>query len=138
MKTTNKAIRCKSAKMGTKCADILLAVAVPVIILIMVSNQSRGVASNVAMVVTYPAPASEVLSTDYKVQVAGRPVDVYMARVLDPPFAGKQWDHGGSYSFTNFDMSGRVEVRIVSKRSLRNVVIRPQSSCERNITLKIL
>ncbi|MFC1604929.1 glycosyl hydrolase family 28 protein, partial [Planctomycetota bacterium] len=42
--------------------------------------------------------------------------------------AGKQWDHGGSYSFANFDMSGPVVVRIVSKRSLQNVVIRPLSS----------
>jgi hypothetical protein len=50
-----------------------------------------------------------------------------MARVLDPPFAGKRWDHGGPYSFANFDMSGSVVVRIAYKRSLRNVVIRPQS-----------
>jgi hypothetical protein len=80
-----------------------------------------------AKVVTYPAPTGEALSADYKVQAAGRQVDVYMARVLDPPFASKQWDHGGSYSFANFDMSGRVVVRIVSKKSLRNVVVRPQS-----------
>ncbi len=80
-----------------------------------------------AKVVTYSAPAGETLSADYKVQPAGRQVDVYMARVLDPPFASKRWDHGGSYSFANFDMSGRVVVRIVSKKSLRNVVIRPLS-----------
>jgi len=77
-------------------------------------------------VVTYSAPPGEVLSADYEVQAAGQKVDVYLARVLDPPFAGKQWDHGGSYSFANFDMSGPVVVQIVSKRSLRNVVIRPQ------------
>ena len=80
-----------------------------------------------AKVVTYSAPAGETLSADYRVQAAGRQVDVYMARVLDPPFALKQWDHGGSYSFASFDMSGRVVVRIVSKKSLRNVVVRPLS-----------
>ncbi|MFZ2149022.1 MAG: glycosyl hydrolase family 28 protein [Sedimentisphaerales bacterium] len=84
--------------------------------------------SAAAKVVTYPAPSGEALSADYEVQAAGRQVDVYMARVLDPPFAQKQWDYGGSYSFANFDISGRVVVRILSKQSLRNVVIRPRSS----------
>ncbi|TKJ38147.1 MAG: hypothetical protein CEE38_05150 [Planctomycetes bacterium B3_Pla] len=73
------------------------------------------------------AGVGEILSEDYEVRAAGQKVDVYTARVLDPPFAGKQWDYGGAYSFANFDMPGRVEVRIVSKRSLRNVVIRPRS-----------
>jgi hypothetical protein len=114
--------------MRTGHADVLLAVGFLVVTFIMASEQSWGAAMNTAKVVTYPAPAGETLSDDYKVQVAGRKVDVYMARVLDPPFAGKRWDHGGSYSFANFDMSGHLVVRIVSKRSLRNVVIRPQSS----------
>lgn len=121
-------MRYKSAKTGTRHTGVLPAVVVLVATFITASDQSRGAASNTAKVVTYPAPAGEALSTDYKVQVEGRRVDVYMARVLDPPFAGKQWDHGGSYSFANFDMSGRIVVRIVSKRSLRKVVIRPQSS----------
>lgn len=79
-------------------------------------------------VVVYPAPAEETLPTDYEVQVENLKVDVYGARTLDPPFADKQWDFGGPYSFANFDMAGAVTVRVVSKRSLRNVVIRPQSS----------
>ncbi len=78
-------------------------------------------------VVTYPAPSEEILSGDYEVSVEGKKVDVYIARTLDPPFADKQWDFGGPYAFANFDMSGRVVVRITSKRSLRDVVIRPQS-----------
>ena len=41
-------------------------------------------------VVTYPAPAGETLSTIYQVEAGGQKVDVYSARVLDPPFAGKQ------------------------------------------------
>jgi hypothetical protein len=85
-----------------------------------------------AKVVTYPAPAGEVLSSEYQVQAAGRQVDVYTARVLDPPFAGKEWDYGGSYSFANFDVSGPVTVRIVSKRPLGNVAIRPLSSAVRS------
>jgi len=83
-------------------------------------------ASAGAEVVTYPAPSEEA-SDEYEVSVEGQQVDVYAARTLDPPFAGKQWDFGGPYSFANFDMSGRVVVRIASKRSLRDVVIRPQS-----------
>ena len=96
---------------------------------IIFSGQSRGAATSVAKIVTYPAPAGEVSSSDYQVQVADQKIDTYMARVLDPPFAGKRWDFGGPYSFANFDMSGSVVVRITSKRSLRNVVIRPQSYC---------
>ncbi len=85
-------------------------------------------ATSEAKVVTYPAPAGETLSSDYEIQAGGQKVDAYVARVLDPPFADKQWDYGGPYSFASFDMSGHVEVRIVSKQSLKNVVIRPRSS----------
>ncbi|MHB8900019.1 MAG: glycosyl hydrolase family 28 protein [Thermoguttaceae bacterium] len=81
-----------------------------------------------AEVVTYPIPEGEVPSTDFEVWVEGRKVDVYTARTLDPPFAGKQWDYGGPYSFASFDMSGEVTVRIRSKRSLRQTVVRPASA----------
>jgi hypothetical protein len=79
----------------------------------------------IAGVVTYPAPKEEMLSQDYEVTAGGNPVDVYGARVLDAPFAGKDYDYGGPYSFANFDLEGGVEVRIRSKRSLRNTVVRP-------------
>ena len=59
-----------------------------------------------AGVVTYPAPAGERLSEDYQVRAGGQKVDVYTARTLDPPFAGKEWDFGGPYSFANFDLAG--------------------------------
>jgi alpha-L-arabinofuranosidase len=85
-------------------------------------------AADAGKVVTYPAPAGETLSADYKVQAGGQTVDVYTARVLDPPFAGKEYDYGGPYSFANFDMGGPVVVRITSERSLRNTVIRPRSA----------
>jgi hypothetical protein len=79
-------------------------------------------------VVVYPAPEEEVLSVDYEVWAEGKKVDVYTARVLDPPFAGKQWDYGGPYGFANFDMTREVTVRVTSKRSLRDTIIRPVSS----------
>ena len=84
-------------------------------------------ATGEAKVVTYAAPEGETLSGDWQVHAGGQKVDAYTARVLDPPFAGKQWDYGGDYAFANFDMSGPVEVRIKSKRPLANVVIRPRS-----------
>ena len=80
------------------------------------------------VVVTYSAPTGELLSTVYEVTANGRKVDAYTARVLDPPFCGKEWDYGGPYSFANFDMAGCVTVRIKSPRLLRNTVIRPQSA----------
>jgi hypothetical protein len=128
VKTTTKATRHKYFKTRTDKAKGMLTIGILVASFIITSDQVWGAEMSAAKVVTYPAPAGEVLSTDYEVQAAGQKVDVYMARVLDPPFAGKEWDHGGSYSFANFDMSGPVIVRIVSKRSLKNVVIRPQSS----------
>lgn len=88
-----------------------------------------------AKVVTYPAPPEESLSADYEIWADGQRVDIYTARVLDAPFAGKEWDFGGDYSFANFDMSGRVKVRITSKRSLRNTIIRPGSAGVRHETI---
>ena len=123
MKTSIKTNRCEYLNQ----ASHLLAVGVLVAFFFIVSNQGYGAATSATKVVTYPAPTGEVLSTDYEVHATGQKVDVHIARVLDPPFAGKEWDHGGSYSFTNFDMSGSVVVRIVSKQSLKNVVIRPLS-----------
>jgi len=81
-----------------------------------------------AAVVRYPAPASEALSTDYEVWAEGQKVAVYTARVLDPPFAGKQWDFGGPYAFANFDLAGPATVRVKSSRLLRNAVVRPASA----------
>ncbi len=78
-----------------------------------------------AGVVTHPAPAEEALSSEYTVVAGGQSVSVYTARTLDAPFAGKQWDFGGPYSFANFITDGPVEVRITSPRPLDDTVIRP-------------
>ena len=59
-----------------------------------------------AEVVTSAAPDGEKLSDDYQVLADGKKVDVYAARTLDAPFAGKEYDYGGPYSFANFDTCG--------------------------------
>jgi len=99
-----------------------------VVAVLAMSSRGWAAAENAGKVVIYPAPAGETLSTDYHVEAAGQKVDVYTARVLDPPFAGKEYDYGGPYSFANFDMSGPVTVRIASPRSLRNTIVRPPSA----------
>lgn len=78
-----------------------------------------------AGVVIHPAPEGEPLSADYQVTIGGRPVAVYRARTLDAPFAGREWDYGGPYAFANFTTDSAVEVRIASRRSLRDAVVRP-------------
>jgi len=127
MKAINAVDRQKSHKSQADCTRRLLMAGALVAFFTLISDQAWAMTTNPAKVVTYPAPAGEPLSTDYDVQVLGQNVDVYTARVLDAPFAGKEWDYGGNYAFANFDMSSRVAVRIVSKQSLRQVVIRPQS-----------
>jgi len=81
-----------------------------------------------AGVVTYPAPPGEAVSPEYRVWAGAQEVSVYTARVLDPPFAGKDWDFGGPYAFADFDVAGPVEVRITAKRSLRDTVLRPDNA----------
>lgn len=81
-----------------------------------------------AEVATCPAPPGEPLSAEYRVTAGGKTVDVYTARVLDPPFAGKEWNFGGPYAFANLDVGGPVDIRISSTRSLGNVVVRPASA----------
>lgn len=128
MSATIGVMRFNTRKTKTGHVSGLMAIGVLIVALPMLSNEVWGGMMSATKVVTYPAPAGEALSEDYEVYAAGQRVDTYMARVLDPPFAGKEYDFGGPYSFANFDMSGPVVVRIVSKRSLRNVMIRPQSS----------
>ena len=90
-------------------------------------------ATAVAHVVTYPAPPGEALSQDYALEVNGKRVDIYLAKltdVQDPPSWGlKPGQLGGPYSFASFDFSGNVTVKITSfKKPLDKLVIRPGSS----------
>lgn len=68
--------------------------------------------------VTYPAPEGEAVSSDYHVQVNGRPVDVYLA---------KTQHHDKKYFFATFDFSGHVDVRVTASASLEKAVILPES-----------
>ncbi len=104
-------------------------VAIPVVVLwsmmILLVAKARG--AQAPVVVSYGAPAGEAASDEYEVTAEGKKIDTYVARVLDAPFAGK-YDYGGNYAFASFDMSGTVSVRVRSKtRSLREVVVRPES-----------
>src|SRR4051812_41524512 len=92
----------------------------------------------------YQTPEGESLSSEYEVWVGTNRVDVYSARVLDAPFAGKEWDYGGNYCFANFDLSGPAELRIRAKRSLANLVVRPtkenvstRANDDRSVTLSL-
>jgi hypothetical protein len=126
MKTIYKTKQYESIQRVINNIRTIAGIGMLIVILTIYSNHSLGAATSTAKIITYPVPPEEVSPSDYQVQVADKKIDTYMARVLDPPFAGK-YDHGGPYWFTNFDMSGAVVVRITSRRSLRNVVIRPQS-----------
>jgi Glycosyl hydrolases family 28 len=68
-------------------------------------------------VVTYPAPEGEVLSTNYTVEVDGKPVAVYLART--------QHHDKRPYSFAYFDFSGTVTVKIKTDLPLNKPVVLP-------------
>jgi hypothetical protein len=120
--TQSEIVRAKINRFST----VLLVSAL--IAILAISSPGSAAATGDGKVVIYAAPAGETLSTDYKVEAGGQKVDVYAARVLDPPFAGKGYDYGGPYSFANFDMTGPVVVKITSERPLGNTVIRPESA----------
>jgi hypothetical protein len=126
MKTIYKIKQYESIQKITNNTRAIAGIGIFIVGLTVFSGHSLCAQTSTAKIITYPVPAEEVTFSDYQVQVADKKIDTYMARVLDPPFAGK-YDHGGPYWFTNFDISGPILVRITFRRSLRNVVIRPQS-----------
>ena len=63
-------------------------------------------------VVIYPAPEGEILSSDYIVEVNGKPVPVYVIQ--------SQW-HDKKYSAAYFDFSGAATVKIKPNLSALNV-----------------
>ncbi len=91
-------------------------------------NRVIGTSAHGAQVVTYPAPQGQRPERPDQVWAGDQEVDVDAARTPDPPFADKQRDFRGPYSFASFDMSERVVVTITSSRSLRNTVVRPLSA----------
>lgn len=94
-------------------------------------NVSSGGEKN--KLIIYPAPKEEILSEDYTLEVNGQPVDIYLAKIADVEnpdgWLLQPKDVGGPYSFTYFDFSGEVSIKITSlKKSLDNIVIRPLSA----------
>lgn len=66
-------------------------------------SSSNSATTESPRVVIYPAPQGEVLSSDYAIEVNGRPVPVYVIK--------SRW-HDKKYSAAYFDFSGRVTVTI--------------------------
>ena len=73
-------------------------------------------ASSGGEVAVYPAPEGEAANGDYRVEVNGRPVDVYAAQA---EFFDKR------YYFASFDFSGEVTVRVTSTQSLEGATLAP-------------
>ena len=67
------------------------------------ASAEKGVAPSRNELTIYPAPEGEILSTDYAVEVNGRPVPVYAIQ--------SRW-HDKKYSAAYFDFSGTVTVKI--------------------------
>ncbi len=84
-------------------------------------------------VVSWPAPAGEVLSEHYEVTVEGQPVPVYACRVSAIPF-NQVWpgyqrplDQTELAGFACWDMAEPVKVVVQSRRPVKSVVVRPMS-----------
>lgn len=104
------------------------------VLLFLVSICSDGAfAGVIPEVILYPAPAGETLSQDYIMEVNGKQVDVYLAKLADvenpPDWALRPEDVGGPYSFSYFDFSGKVTIKVTSlKKPLDRLVILPLSA----------
>jgi hypothetical protein len=84
-------------------------------------------------VTIYPAPANEILSKDYALEVNGKKVDIYLAKIAEvinrPPWTLDPKDVGGPYSFSYFDVSDKVTIKVTSfNKPLDSLVIRPLST----------
>jgi len=69
-----------------------------------------------SQVVTYPAPAGEAVIGDYRVEVNGKPVDIYAAK-------SQYFDK--KYYFASFDFKGPITVRVTSTQSLERAILLP-------------
>jgi hypothetical protein len=81
--------------------------------------------------VAHPAPAGEPLSEDFELTAGGQKVSVYVCRVSAMPF-NQVWpgyqrpvDQTELASFATWDMTGPVDVEVVSRRPVETVAIRP-------------
>ena len=97
------------------------------------SELKKMFSKNDPIVTIYPAPPNEILSEDYILEVNGKPVDIYLAKIAEvenrPDWTLNPEDVGGPYSFSYFDFSGEVTIKITSlKKPLDRLVIRPLST----------
>ena len=84
----------------------------------------------------YPAPAGEELSKDFGVQVEGKRIPVYVAKVA-PAELERRWKamddkaHSADYfekaSFAYFDMQGRVTVTVTCPEVIQSAKVLPSS-----------
>lgn len=84
-------------------------------------------------IVSWPAPVGEALCEDYQLYVDGRLVPVYACRVSAVPL-NQVWpgyqrpvDQTETAGFACWDMAGPVKVRVVSRRAVQSLSIRPAS-----------
>jgi hypothetical protein len=84
-------------------------------------------------IIVKPMPQGEISSDDFTVNVNGKPVSVYRARVSAVPL-NQIWpgyqrplEQTEIASFAYWDMSSPVSVEILSKNSIKTVDIRPSS-----------
>lgn len=118
--------------------SILLGVDYPASYPVSLKDHSYGIAVSNELPIE-----EEPLSQDYKVWVNGIKAIVYVARVQDPPWNKTQLDHGGTYSFTSFDVSKSVEIKIQSnivgngyRKNFKNLIIRPDNIKVKNFSNK--
>ena len=104
-------------------------------ILLFLSNApvNKAFSKNDPVVTIYPAPSNEILSEDYILEVNGKQVDIYLVKIAEvenrPDWTLNPEDVGGPYSFSYFDFSGEVTIKITSlKKPLDKLVIRPLSA----------
>lgn len=103
------------------------------LVLLVVIHSCKGSSGPASEVIIYTAPEGETLSEDYEMEVNGMPVDIYLAKIAEvedrPSWTLDPGDVGGPYSFTYFDFSGEISIRITSlKKPLDQLIIRPLSS----------
>jgi hypothetical protein len=67
--------------------------------------------ANESRLTIYPAPSNEILSKDYMLEVNGRKVDIYLAKIAvvenRPSWTLDPQDVGGPYSFSYFDFQAK-------------------------------
>lgn len=104
-----------------------------ILLLLLVAPSHMAFSANDPGLTIYPAPQNEILSKDYTLEVNGKSVDIYLAKIAEVENR-EAWllnpeDVGGPYSFSYFDFSGEVTVKVTSlNKPLDKLVIRPLSA----------